>query len=513
MKDQDKSKKQLINELVEQQNAQMQSIEKHLEQVKNSLQKSEERYYTVFNNSIDAILLTEPNGGVYAANPEACRVFGWTEDELCGIGRNGVVDITDIRLQTALDERLRTGKFKGELTYIRKDGSKFPGEVSTAIFEDIDGSYKTSMIIRDITDRKKIEEELKKTSNLMKLFIQKTDRKQYIDALLVLLQEWINCRCIGIKLFKKDGYIPHETYVGYTDKFCMTEDGSFSCNNLINFITEMSVGHQSRFNSKCVESGFKSVAILPIRFFDRVLGVIHLADEKEERLSSESVEFVEKVSPLIGEAVYRFNLEDELRQKNDNLEQLINERTKELNLANEKLQRDVIVQKRLKDKLKRVNQQVTDILNSITDSFLTLDHEWRFTYLNKKAAQIYSEQLIGKNIWDCFPKLVNTELYKEYHRAIKDKVDVHLEIMGAYSKTTWYEVHIYPSQEGISVYFHDITKRKKIEEKLRLSEERFSKAFNLSPAAMSIYSIDRGKFIDANEHCLKMHGYRRDELS
>ena len=94
MRDEDKSKEQLLNELIElrQQHAQMRNIDNNLRQVNNSLSESEEGYHSIFENSIDAILLTEPNGGIYDANPEACRVFGWTERELCRMGRNGVVD-------------------------------------------------------------------------------------------------------------------------------------------------------------------------------------------------------------------------------------------------------------------------------------------------------------------------------------------------------------------------------------------------------------------------------------
>ena len=395
MRDEEKSKEQLINELVElrQPHAQMQIIENNLSQIKNSLQESEEQYYTIFKNSIDAILLTEPNGDVYAANPEACRVFGWTEEELCRVGGNGVVDITDTRLQTALDERIRTGRFKGELTYLRKDGTKFLGEVSTAIFKDKDGLYKTSMNIRDITKRRQTEEELKKTNRLLKLFIQETTRKKYLDAVVMLLQEWINCHCTGIRVLNEVRDITYESYGGFCQEFwesenslCvknnqyvrtkviienpelqdairMTNAGSFYCNNTIKFVSEMSAQEQSRFRGKCGELGFKSVAIIPIRYHDRALGVIHFADEKEGKLTLELIQFIEKIAPLVGEAMYRFNLEDELRYQNDNLEKLVEERTKELKHANEKLKRDIMEQKRLEEELRKANQKVTDILD------------------------------------------------------------------------------------------------------------------------------------------------------
>ncbi len=134
-----------------------------LETSEKSLRESEERYRMLVDNSMDAVLLTAPDGSILSANPTACRMFGRTEEEICQGGRAGIVDVTDPRLPVMLEERARTGKFKGELTLIRKDGTKFPGEITTAIFKDKDGLDRTSMIIRDITERKRAEEALRKS--------------------------------------------------------------------------------------------------------------------------------------------------------------------------------------------------------------------------------------------------------------------------------------------------------------------------------------------------------------
>lgn len=133
------------------------SERKHTEE---ALRESEERYRLLFDNSIDAVLLAAPDGSIYAANPEACRIFGRTEDELCQAGSEAIVDATDPRHGTALQERARTGKFRGELTFKRNDGTKFEGEISSAVFKDKDGLYKSSMIVRDVTERKQFEKEM-----------------------------------------------------------------------------------------------------------------------------------------------------------------------------------------------------------------------------------------------------------------------------------------------------------------------------------------------------------------
>ena len=123
-----------------------------------ALRESETRYRTLFENSIDGVLLTAPDGSILAANPEACRMLGRTEEEICAEGRAGVVDPSDPRLTAVLDERGRAGRFRGELTLVRKDGSRFPAEMSSGLFTDKDGNVRTSMIFRDITERKQAYE-------------------------------------------------------------------------------------------------------------------------------------------------------------------------------------------------------------------------------------------------------------------------------------------------------------------------------------------------------------------
>jgi diguanylate cyclase (GGDEF)-like protein/PAS domain S-box-containing protein len=130
--------------------------------IEDALREREAQYRSLFEQSIDAILLTIPDGHILAANSAACRIFGATEDELRTGGRAMVIDTTDPRLPAALEERARTGRFRGELTFRRKNGATFPGEVSSAVYFDQYGQARTSMSIRDISERHQLEAEVRR---------------------------------------------------------------------------------------------------------------------------------------------------------------------------------------------------------------------------------------------------------------------------------------------------------------------------------------------------------------
>lgn len=127
---------------------------------KAALDESEDRYRRLFDNSTEAILMTEPGGAILAANPAACALLGRTEDEIRLIGRSGVVDLEDPRLASALQERARTGRYEGRLTFVRANGERFEAEITSNLYRTNEGKPRTSMFIRDVTDRVRAEEEL-----------------------------------------------------------------------------------------------------------------------------------------------------------------------------------------------------------------------------------------------------------------------------------------------------------------------------------------------------------------
>ncbi len=119
--------------------------------------ESEERFRSVFEHSLAATMLTAPTGEILAANPAACRLLRRTEEEICRLGRAGVVDVADPRLGVYLEERRQQGFARGEFRMMRKGGTTFEAEVSSVVFTDRHGEQRTSMTVFDLTERKRAE--------------------------------------------------------------------------------------------------------------------------------------------------------------------------------------------------------------------------------------------------------------------------------------------------------------------------------------------------------------------
>lgn len=137
----------------------------HQKEAELALGESEERFRLLFMTIQEAVFFSAPDGKIIAANPAAEKMFGRSEAEICRLGRNGIMDMSDPRLEQAVQQRASTGHFAGELNGMRSDGTRFPVEAYSSIFHDSQGNPRTGTFIRDISERKKIEQAIRNAND------------------------------------------------------------------------------------------------------------------------------------------------------------------------------------------------------------------------------------------------------------------------------------------------------------------------------------------------------------
>jgi PAS domain S-box-containing protein len=118
--------------------------------------------------------------------------------------------------------------------------------------------------------------------------------------------------------------------------------------------------------------------------------------------------------------------------------------------------------------IRRLAERQNRIFESITDAFITLDREWRFTYVNKRSEELLRENrhdLLGQTFWRMFPEAAGTEFDRQYRLALDTGQSVFFEAYYA-PLDDWFEVSAYPSEEGLAIYYRSIKDRKLAEQKL-----------------------------------------------
>jgi len=157
---------------------------------------------------------------------------------------------------------------------------------------------------------------------------------------------------------------------------------------------------------------------------------------------------------------------------------------------------------------------ISQILESITDAFVFFDHQWQYVYINEQAERLLQktrQELLGQVVWEVFPDAVGTTTYEELNRVVRDQVVVVFEDFSQ-SLEGWFEVHAYPSQNGLAVYFQDITERKQTEAKLKESQHLTQQIADTVPGILFIYDLRQKRNVYFNRQIQDLLGYTPEEI-
>ncbi|MDP1810681.1 MAG: PAS domain-containing protein [Sediminibacterium sp.] len=169
---------------------------------------------------------------------------------------------------------------------------------------------------------------------------------------------------------------------------------------------------------------------------------------------------------------------------------------------------DITERKMATDEVAKHNNEKAAALNRITDSVIFFDNEWRYTFLNDAAMATHTirrEDIIGKVLWEVHPEILKSAVWDKYNEAMQKKISVEIEDYYAPLKM-WEGIKIYPSEDGLTFFSKNITKRKKLENAVRLSNELYENISRATSDTIWDWDIAKDK-IKYNSSMYKMFGY------
>jgi PAS domain S-box-containing protein len=175
---------------------------------------------------------------------------------------------------------------------------------------------------------------------------------------------------------------------------------------------------------------------------------------------------------------------------------------------------DITERRRIEEELRRAHRHSALLLESISDSFLAIDRDWRLTYINKRALDyrhFSPGEVIGRSLWEVFPEIVGTPLETFYRSAMESGEPIAFENRSAVAAGKTFELHSYPSDEGLSIFGQDVTERKRAEAALEASEALFRE--QVEKAGSIILRFDtNGRITYINPFAERFFGYGAGEL-
>jgi two-component system CheB/CheR fusion protein len=165
------------------------------------------------------------------------------------------------------------------------------------------------------------------------------------------------------------------------------------------------------------------------------------------------------------------------------------------------VQSDISGAREARSQLEAANKQIDNMLKSIMDGFVFLDHDWRYRYVNPQAATMLGREqseMLGECIWDVFPAAKGTEFQTVMEQAVDTRLETTFEEFYE-PLQMWIECRCYPSDDGLSIFFIDTTERRETLERLKLSEQAYRESEQRAQAA----SLAKSEFLANMSHELR----------
>ena len=333
------------------------------------LQDSEQRYRSLFQNAHDMIQSVTPDGSLIFANRAWMETLGYTESELSELNLFNIIHPNSQAHCMELFSKVMRGESidNVEATFVAKDGRSILIEGTAAPRHLGDKIISSQGIFRDITERRQMEDQQQLSLKVLEILNKTHKPRVLLNDIMLVLKELSQCSAVAVRLQQREDF-PYNMTSGFPSEFvnlessvcavdsqgellrdsesnpileCMcgavisgrndptqhyfTSGGSFwtnSTTNLLSFVSEDDK-QAMRMRGRCHVVGYESVALIPLKSGDEIIGLLQFNDEQRNRFTPQLIEFYEGIGQSIGVALRHQRAEEELRESEEKYRKLL----------------------------------------------------------------------------------------------------------------------------------------------------------------------------------------------
>ncbi len=476
-----------------------------------ALRKSEEKYRTIFERSMDAIYVVATDGTFIDGNQRWLDLYGYTREEMMGMNARQLYANPADRDKFRWDMEQKGSVENYELQLRRKDGRLIYGVISATTQLAGDGTPVYHGITHDITRRKRAENQTELSLRVLQILNRSEDTREIIREILLLVKAHSGCSAMGIRLREGEDF-PYYEANGFSESHlalenhlcavdqkgellrdsqgnpileCMcgniicgrfdptkpffTQGGSFWTNSTTDLLASTSEeDRQARTCNRCHGEGYESVALIPLKAEQGIVGLLQLNDFQPNRFTPELISFYEGIANSIGV---------------------------------------VLARKQAEELIKTLAQSSPIGIYIVQDG--------KFQYVNRpftKTMGYTTEQLLGKNPLDFVHPDDREMVRSNAILMMKGKLSYSYEyrVFSNRGEIKWIVENVasiqYRGKQATLGNFIDVTELKQAEEALRSSEERLRIIFESVPEGIVLSDL-QGRYLQVNEATVRMLGF------
>src|SRR6478672_725931 len=466
-----------------------------------ALQKSEEMFRLLFENSLDAIVITDNQGHYVRVNQAAGELLGYSQEQLLQMSVADLVTTESISAAEQYQAYTQVGYELGEFSFIRADGERRIAEYSACQFT----TTLNLAILRDITDRKQAEQALLDDANrlyainatLHDIVTADLDLNRIMDLIVERTQQLTNATGTAIEVIEGEEMVYRAAtgtaanYVGL--RLQMNASLSGQCVQRREILSCEDTETDSRVDrAACRRIGVRSMVVVPLYHGRKVVGVLKVLSSKTHAFGYGEIYTLQLMTRLLAAAMSHASefeakqtalealqaSEERFRKLNEQLEIIVEERTAALKTANQQLQIEIEERQQTELALRMSEAKNRALLSALPDLILRISKD--NIYLDFKAPRgfdllLHPKEFIGKSLFEVLPEEIaqSCQYYIEQSLATGEMQLFEYQLPNKDCKVRDYEARLVLCKaDEVLAIVRDITQRKAAEAALQQQTER-----------------------------------------